>query len=352
MASQTEGAVISDIVLKECEGTHRRSRNRLLVDANQTLVLGSICQKGVGGRMKSMAVGINEVQTITITGAPSSGTFILGIPQPDGGIVWTDPIANNANTAATQTGLDTTPFGSHIVASGTDTTAPIVFTFSGAAYAGQAWPLIRIDGSALVSAEDLTVAPTTKGGRQVAMTDEVQTATCVGTPTTGSFTLSVPHWNGTIVTTVAIPYASSGATIETAIDTAFALVTPAPEDGSISVTGTNIGTDDVVLTYDGEEYEGRDWPMATVDSTLLLATATECPVTFAETTKGGKATGGKVVGICLEAVTTTAGLTTMGTFLTRDAVVKTSGLDFHEGNKVDCIAQLRALGIVCREEPT
>lgn len=354
MASQTEGAVISDVVLEESEGANLRSRDQLLVDANQTLVLGSVCQKGIGGRMKAMGAGVDEVQLIGITGTLSAGTFTLGIPQLDGGVVWTDPIAYTGDTAAVQAGVDTTPNGSGIVVGGTAITA-MTFTFSGATHAGQGWPLIQINTEGLTGLEDTSITRTTAGGRQVAMTDEVQTMTTVdaGTMDGGTFTLSVPHWNGTTVTTAAIAYNANAATIETAIDTAFALVTPAPKAGSITVGGTNLATSDITLTYDGEEYEGRDWPLATVDAALVTdgGVAGLVTATFAETTKGGEAAGGEVAGICLEAVTTAAVYTTEAVFLTRDAVVKTSGLNFHSGNKVDCIAQLKALGIVCREEP-
>lgn len=350
MASQTEGTVISDVVQEESEGANLRSRDRLLVDANQTLVIGSVCQKGIGGRMKAMAAGVDEVQLIGITGTLSAGSFTLGIPQIDGGVVWTDPIAFNGNTAAIQAGIDTTPGGSAIVVSGTAITA-MVFTFSGATHAGVGHDLIQVNTQGLTGEEDTSITRITAGGRQAAMTDEVQTCTCTLTPDGGTYTLSVPHWNGTTVTTAPIDWDANAATIEAAVDTAFGLVTPAPEAGSISVAGTKIGDDDIVLTYDGEEYEGRDWPLATVDAALLLDGAVVCSATFAETTKGGEATGGEAAGICLENVTTAAVYTTKAVFLTRDAVVKTSGLNFHGGNKIDCIARLEALGIVCREEP-
>jgi hypothetical protein len=348
MASSTEPTVLGDILKNEA--SFDGSRRTLLVDESQALSIGSVCTKGASGRMKAMGAGVNEVQLIGITGTLSAGTFTLGIPQVDGGIVWTDPIAYNANTAGIQTGVDTTPNGSGIVVGGTAITA-MTFTFSGATHSGQGWSLIQVNTQGLTGEEDISITRTTAGGRQVGATDEVQTCTCVGTPDSGTFTLSVPHWNGTTVTTAAIAYNANAATIETAIDTAFALVTPAPAAGSISVSGTDLGTDDIVLTYDGEEYEGRNWPLATVDAALLLDGAVVCTATFAETTKGGPATGGAAEGICLQAITTEASeLTTEAVFLVRNATVDRNQLNFHSGNEIDCVAQLEALGISCLEE--
>lgn len=353
MASQVEGAVLSDVVLEESEDAHLRSRDQLIVDANQALVIGSVCQKGVGGRMKSMIVGVDEVQVIGVTTA-SGGTIILGIPQVDGGVVWTDPIAYNGTFPAdAQTGVDTTPNGAGIVVSGSAITA-LTFTFSGATHAGQAWPLIQLDVSA-ATCEDASVTRTTAGGGGAAQTDEVQEITTVDTGTAdgGTYVIYFPHPNGTTLHTTALAYDANLSAINAALDVAWAAADPVVPADSAVMTGTNLMTGNLVLTYSGEVYEGRDWPLATVDADLVVegSTTGQVTATFAETTKGSPATVGEVAGICLEDVTTLSVYTTEAVFLTRDAVVNVGGLDFHEGNKVDCIEQLEALGIVCREEP-
>jgi hypothetical protein len=297
--------------------------------------------------MKAVAVGVNEVQLIGITGTLSAGSFTLGIPQVDGGIEWTDPIAYNANTAAVQAGVDTTPNGAGIVVGGTAITA-MTFTFSGTTHAGEGWPLIQFNSQGLTGLEDTSITRTTAGGRQVAQTDEVQTATVTGTGSAGTFTLTVPLPNGTTMTTAAIAYNANAATIETALDTAFALQTPAPPAGIITVAGTNMDTGNITFTFDGEEYEGRDWPLVTFATLATGWTA----ASFAETTKGGPATGGTAEGVCLVAITTGAGVLTSETvFLVRTATVDVDQLGIPVGaNKVDVIAELELLGISCLEE--
>lgn len=348
MASLTEGLTIGDVVKQELD--LKASRDVKLVDANQTLVIGTVCQAGAGGRMKTLGALANEVQTAAITGTLSSGTWRILVPLPDGGAEWTDGIAYNASTANINTAIATTVLGaSQIVASGTAITA-MVFTFSGALVAGWAAPLIELDVNDLVTAEDTIIGRTTAGGRQNAAVDEVQTATVTGTGASGTFTLTVPLPNGTTMTTAAIAYTANAATIETAIDTAFALQTPAPAAGSISAAGTDMETGDITLTFDGEEYEARDWPLVTIDFALVV---TWTAGVFAETTKGSPESTGSASAVCLEAVTTAAVYITEAVFLVRDAVVDVDQLTFSAtANRVDAIEELKAIGIVPRSEPT
>jgi len=344
MSTLTAGKVLADVVRYEIP---RFSREAKLVDASQALVIGEVCTSGAGGRMKALGTHANEVQAIAITGSVSAGSFTLGIPQPDGGVVWTNPIAYNANTAGIQTGVDTTPFGASIVVGGTAITA-MTFTFSGVAYQGEGWDLIQFNSQGLTAEEDVSITRTTAGGRVVAATDEVQTATITGTGSAGTFTLTVPLPNGGTMTTAGIAYNANASVIEAALDTAFALQTPVIPDESITVAGTDMDTGDITFTFDGEVWEGRNWPLVTFATLATGWTA----ASFAETTEGGPAAGGLAEAICLAAVTTAGGvLTTKGLFLVRHAVVDVNQLDFGNGIKDDCIAQLKAVGIVAREEP-
>lgn len=301
--------------------------------------------------------GCSDTQVVRTTpgaGAVNvTGSYRLGVVNENGDRQWTAAIAANANAAAISAALDDALAASDVVATGGPMSGPtaIVLTFSGTGFTGLAQQPVMVDLSLLDGCDDVSVVQTTAGGGGSAAVNEVQTATTTLTPDGGTFTLSVPHWNGTTVTTAAIAWNANAATIETAIDTAFALVSPAPEAGGISVSGTKIGDDDIVLTYDGTEYAGRDWPLATVDAALLLDGAVVCSSTFAETTKGGPYSAGAAAGICIAtAGITTAGgvLTTQGLFLVRDAIVDVAELSFHSGNKVDAIEELKALGILCR----
>lgn len=362
MASNDEGKYIGDMVKQE--GPMHFSREYRLVDASQTLVFGEVCQAGAGGRMKTLAAfagaGVDCVQTITCGGTSTGGSMKVGIRSlgdPVGAIRWTDTVAWHATeatmTASLQAALDDLLGANVIVATEIpDTATPvIVLTFSGTGATNRAHGLVGVDTAALTGCSTAKVAMTTQGGGGNVAVNEVQTATTTETPDGGTFTLSVPHWNGTTITTAAIAWDANAATIETAIDTAFALVTPAPTAGGITVSGTKIGDDDIVLTYDGAEFAGRDWPLATVDAALLLDAAVVCSSTFAETTKGSPAVAGVAVAVLITTagVTTAGGVyTTKGLFIVRHAILDVGQMDFGSGNKVDAIDQLKALGILSR----
>lgn len=350
--SYTEGLYISDIV--KAEADMMRSRESMLVDASQTLVRGQVVQKGVGDRIKAIGTLVNEVQLGAITGTLTAGSWHMRVPLADGGFEITPVLAYNSNTAAIQTALNAlTGEASAIVAGGTAITA-MTFTFSGISYAGKTWPLIEIiPQDDLVVPTSIKVTQTTAGGHATAETDEVQTLTVTGTGVSGdTFTLSFPHYNGTTLTTADIVYGANAATIETAIEVATAAASPAIAADAIKVGGTDPETGDLTLTYSGEHYEGRDWPLATMDITLATGWT---DATWAETTKGsaGGVGSGDAVGIVLNAVTTAAGvLTTKETVLVRDAVVDVDQVTFGaNANKVDVIAQLKAVGIIMRSEP-
>lgn len=117
--------------------------------------------------------------------------------------------------------------------------------------------------------------------------DEIQAAWITGTGSGGTFTLVVPLPNGDEMTTAAIAYNANAEVIEAALDTAFALQSPAPPAGSISVAGTNMDTDDIIFTFDGAVYEKKDWPLVTFDD---LATGWSAGI-FAELVKGLPITG-------------------------------------------------------------
>jgi hypothetical protein len=87
----------------------------------------------------------NEVQTITITGTPTGGTFYL---------IWNDavtaPIAYNAAAAAVQTALNALPgmtYGTNAIQSVTITGAPAAGTFT-LTFGGQTTPALAITATA------------------------------------------------------------------------------------------------------------------------------------------------------------------------------------------------------------
>lgn len=134
------------------------------------IVWGSIFQLGDD----TSAVGVDEVQTVTIGGAPTGGTFRLGyaggLRSDYYAIPMTTPLAYNASPAAVQAALvllgtiGTNELGlPNVVVAGT---AGGPYTITGANdLAKRAMPMLVGDASALVSGTTatITIAETTAG---------------------------------------------------------------------------------------------------------------------------------------------------------------------------------------------
>lgn len=108
-------------------------------------------------------VGVtNEVQTLTITGTPTGGTFTITF-----GGQTTDPIAYNASAAAVELAFEALPnvgAGNGTCAGGALPGTPVTITFTGA-LAGVDVPLATADGSGLTggTTPDAAIALTTSG---------------------------------------------------------------------------------------------------------------------------------------------------------------------------------------------
>ena len=336
MASNTEGLVVGDVV--KSEAPQWASRKRMTVDESQTLTIGEVCRPNTSGRMAAVAVGVDAVQKVSMAGG-AAGTFRLGFFTDAEKWIYTDEIAYNANLAACQTGIDTAVGASQVTASGT--VPALILTFDGTNYAAKKQPLVKVT-AADADFTLITIETTTHGGSWGGgPIDEVQTATVTGTETAGSYTLTMFDKIGVAVTTAAIQYDDNLAAVQAAIDLV-ALPT-----GSITAGGT-IVSDTFTLTYDGPGYEGREFPMATADVTLLTGVTAW---TFAETTKGSSEVAQGDLAVCIEAVTTAASaLTTKGNFIVRDAIVDTDRLTLNSANKTAILEQLEIQGVLARSE--
>lgn len=106
----------------------------------------------------------------------------------------------------------------------------------------------------------------------------------------GTFTLGFNLNDGSAVfTTAAIAFGASAATIQAAINTA----SPASiADDAIVVTGGNIATADVVLTYSGATVSGRNQPTVVVGNSLTAsAVAVAAPAVTVTANGGGSRSG-------------------------------------------------------------
>lgn len=117
------------------------------------------------GAITVTAANVNEVQTLNWQNSPT-GTFRIGVVNPSGVLVHTQPITYNSTPATLvgniNTALDAALGAGLVVASGSAVTA-IALTFSGAGYAATPQPaLVTIDTDAL-TAGNVTVTRTTAG---------------------------------------------------------------------------------------------------------------------------------------------------------------------------------------------
>jgi hypothetical protein len=111
----------------------------------------------IGDIIKLTGADVNEVQTLTLTGTPTGGTFTLTFKG-----VSTGPIAFNATAAAVQAaleGLSTIGTGGVVVAGGTPLPAgPLTITFSGTNTSASNQPLITGNPALLTGGATPTVS--------------------------------------------------------------------------------------------------------------------------------------------------------------------------------------------------
>lgn len=113
---------------------------------------------GTGPYNVRRSAGTNEVQTVTITGTPTGGTYTLTFSGQT-----TAPIAFNATAGAVQTaleGLSNIDVGDVATAGGPHPDTPITVTFQGQ-YAGTDVPQMTADSSGLTGGTSPTVTVTT-----------------------------------------------------------------------------------------------------------------------------------------------------------------------------------------------
>ena len=107
----------------------------------------------------------------------------------------------------------------------------------------------------------------------LATTDEIQEIAQYATnPIGGTFTLTFTV-NGETFTTAAIAYNASAATVETAIDVAAtALPVTSWTNGDISVSGGDLTTAALTLTFDGTSVDLADQGQTTINGSALMIT--------------------------------------------------------------------------------
>lgn len=130
-----------------------------IIEASSATIAGA---QGDWVRSAAPTTGTSEVQTVTITGTPTGGTFTLTYAGQT-----TAPIAYNANAAAVQAALEALSnigAGNVVGAGGALPGTPVTITFAGA-LANQVIATMTADGSALTGGTSpaVSVAKTTPG---------------------------------------------------------------------------------------------------------------------------------------------------------------------------------------------
>lgn len=93
--------------------------------------------------------------------------------------------------------------------------------------------------------------------------NEIHTFTATGTPTSGTFRISVWHYLGYWVQTTAIPFDCSEAVAQAAVNQALL----AADSGAVTVTLTGEGTavTAAVITFSGTNYASKSFPIGQID---------------------------------------------------------------------------------------
>jgi hypothetical protein len=255
---------------------------------------------GVFDASTLVAGGVNEVQTATVNGGPTGGTFTLSYR----GQV-TGPLAYNAAAAAVQTALQgLSRIGpNNIVVTG-NAGGPYTITFQNGLGRKEIESLVG-NGAGLTggTTPSVTVAETTKGSSQNAGlfviesglilthtadgkrlqeytgagdVNEVQTITITGTPTGGSITLVFEGER-----TAAIAYNAAAAAVQTALEGL-----PNLDPGDVTVTGGPGPGTPWAVTFVGDDRGGRSVELLQAESGLTGGTTPT--VTVAQTVQGSQ----------------------------------------------------------------
>ncbi len=339
VAPISEGEVLSDLLKFEMDQRFCREVHPVLT--GQTLILGDVCEFDltVTDEKKLVSVAVDEVQSIVFAGTPTGGDFVLWVESLDGIMVPTTALAHSASAATISTALDVA-LGSGNPCVATGTTLPdntITFTYSGTSFTGTPRKQIVADISGLTggtptAAESTNTRCHASGaladsiclGPEGTATDEIQTVVFGGTPTGGTFTLTVKDKNGVDKTTTALAYNASAATITTALNVATGVT------NAVVATGSTLPDQTITFTYSGAGYSGRAFALIVIDDDNL--------------------TGGTPTAVIARS---TAGGFPESLFLVRgSAIVDVAILNLNSTTSAVVVAALAALGILARSAPT
>jgi len=301
----------------------KNANGQSVVSTDSTFVTDSVSADIHDMAVESSGEVTNEVQTVTVTGSPTGGTYKLSFM----GSV-TNSLAYNISAATLQLELEaikTIQSGNVTCAGGAHPGTPITVTFVNK-FKGWDAPIMLLDTNALTggSSPTVTIAETTKGAGGPAetrvykitnrqnettldlqhspdvtesadnlkfrvqrapkvldpaglVTGEVQTVAITGTPTGGTFRLTFRGQQ-----TSALAYNIAPSALETALE---ALSTIGADNVVCGGTADSDPDTAITVTFQ-EDLVGIDVPTMTLTNNSLTGGSTPS-VTITETTKGG-----------------------------------------------------------------
>lgn len=190
---------------------------------SQQYIVGGVTRATVTEETQGSSTAIDEVQTVTVLGGPTAGTFTLTFSGQT-----TSGIAYNAAASAVKSALEALSNVTTVTVTG-DAGGPYTVTFTDPG--GQ--DVAQMTGSAASLTGGAVDIATTQAA--VAAVNERQQVELTGSPSGGTFTLTWDPGGGD-ETTGNIAYGASAATVQTALE---GLTTPT--SGDFDVTGADGG---------------------------------------------------------------------------------------------------------------
>lgn len=270
-----------------------------LASTNVSMISGTNVNM-TGGDATTVAVaetvagvdGVNEVQTLTVTGTPTGGDTVISFGGDSTGDIPYDSTA--ADVELYLEALDSIPQGEATCAGGPWPGTAITVTFSGTLGKTNLAMMTNVDSFTGGSSPTLTITESTPG---VAEVTEVQTVSINDTVSGGTFTLT---WGGN--TTAPLLYNSTAAEIETALDAA-------PVSAAVAVTGGPGPATDWIVTWDAA---GVQTAITGTGTNLTGGSATAVSVTVVTPGQSGTETTQITVSPSLVVATTASGSVTFG----------------------------------------
>jgi len=167
---------------------------------------------GTGTPGTDIVQNVYTVQTITVTGTPTSGTYFIQATDLNGKIQQTGNLAYNATGAQVQSALISLTGFTGATVTSTGTTPNFTHTITFGNMAGDV-PVLSVTDNTSGGTHTFTPAIVTHGTSVYT----IQTVTTTGTPTSGNYTITVTDLAGRKQTTANIAFNAIASAVQSAL---------------------------------------------------------------------------------------------------------------------------------------